>query len=69
MSYTRTFTKAIPVSGTVTVSYPASSHGGVKTASYLLAFGISEAFASVVMVLTRGQIRKVDMNDSLKSGE
>lgn len=41
----------------------------VKTASYLLAFGISEAFASVVMVLTRGQIRKVDMNDSLKSGE
>lgn len=34
MSYTRTFTKAIPVSGTVTVSYPASSHGGVKTASY-----------------------------------
>lgn len=34
MSYIRTFTKAIPIHGTVSVSYPASSHGGVKTASY-----------------------------------
>ncbi len=34
MSYVRSFNKTITVSGTVAVSYPASEHGGVTTASY-----------------------------------
>lgn len=34
MSYTRTFSKVIHVSGSVSVSYPASEHGGYTTAHY-----------------------------------
>ncbi len=34
MSYTQTFSSAINVSGSVTVSYPPSEHGGTKTAYY-----------------------------------
>ena len=34
MSYTQTFSSAINVSGSVTVHYPASEHGGSTTAYY-----------------------------------
>lgn len=34
MSYSRSFSKTIHVSGSVSVSYPASQHGGVTTAHY-----------------------------------
>ena len=34
MSYTRTFTSSVSVSGSVRVSYPASEHGGTTTAHY-----------------------------------
>ena len=34
MSYTRSYSSSINVSGSVSVSYPASEHGGTKTVSY-----------------------------------
>lgn len=41
----------------------------VKWYSYVLAFVISEVFVILVVLMTRKQIRRVDMNDSLKSVE
>lgn len=41
----------------------------VRWYSYVLAFAISELFVWIVVRMTRYQIRKVDMNDSLKSVE